>query len=210
MHRSPAMNLIHRQILSHQTQTAVISNKLRLTRPCDVFINHRSIDTKRTVASLLYDQLRWLKLRPFLDKKSMKPGDKLFDKIDIAIKECKIGIAIFSPSYCQSYFCLHELALMMELKKKVIPIFCDIKPSQLTIVDNGNVPEKEVHRFNSALEEAKYTVGLAFDSHKGNWSDVVTSAAEIVIDSLIELQEEKKKEHPIIPHQNTGFSPRTK
>ncbi|KAA8526853.1 hypothetical protein F0562_008918 [Nyssa sinensis] len=164
----------------------------KVSRPCDVFINHRGIDTKRTVASLLYDHLARLNLHPFLDNKTMKPGDKLFEKINGAIGSCKIGVAVFSPRYCESYFCLHELALIMESKKKVIPIFCDVKPSKLQIVDNGSCTPTELQRFSRALEEAKYTVGLTFDSYKGNWSDVVTSAADIVIESLIELEEEQQ------------------
>ncbi|KAA8523862.1 hypothetical protein F0562_010285 [Nyssa sinensis] len=161
-------------------------------RPCDVFINHRGVDTKRSVVSLLYDHLSRHNLRPFLDNKTMKPGDNLFEKINNAILGCKVGVTVFSPRYCESYFCLHELALIMETKKKVIPIFCDIKPSQLRIVDNGRVPPAELERFNWALEEAKYTVGLKFDSIEGNWSDVVTSAADIVIESLLELEEEEQ------------------
>ncbi|RVW93059.1 hypothetical protein CK203_031441 [Vitis vinifera] len=151
MHRASAMMLQRRIMSSRQS--------------CDVFINHRGIDTKRTVATLLYDHLTMLNMRPFLDNKTMKPGDKLFDKIDSAIRGCKIGVAVFSPHYCESYFCLHELALFMESNKK---------------------------RFNRALEEAKYTVGLSFDSLKGNWSEVVTSASDIVIKSLIELENERK------------------
>ncbi|MBA0838337.1 hypothetical protein Goarm_010403 [Gossypium armourianum] len=80
----------------------------------------------------------------------------------------------------------------MESKKKVIPIFCDIKPSELRIVNNDNVPLKDLERFNLALEEAKYTVGLTFNSSKGNLSDVVKNASEIVIESLIEMESEQK------------------
>lgn len=96
----------------------------------------------------------------------MKPGDKLFEKINCGIMASKVGVAVFSPHYCESYFCLHELALIMETKKKVIPIFCDVKPSELHVVDKVCSPS-ELRRFNLALEEAKYTVGLAFDSTKG-------------------------------------------
>lgn len=138
----------------------------------DVFINHRRIDTRRTVAGLLHDYLTRLDLRPFLDSRSMRPGDYLFDKIDSAILDCRIGVALFSPRYCESYFCLHELALMMETKKKVIPIFCDVKPSQLRALDNGALyngtcSEKEIERFNSAIEVAKNIVGITFDSSMG-------------------------------------------
>ena len=154
---------ISRKILQNQNQIRTIFKE-----PCDVFINHRGIDTKRTVAGLLYNHLsESMRLKPFLDSKNMKPGDKLFDKIDTAIRNCKLGVAVFSPRYCDSYFCLHELALIMESKKKVIPIFCDVKPSQLRVKDYGICPAKELQRFTWALEEAKFTVGLTFDTSKG-------------------------------------------
>ncbi|CAH1415795.1 unnamed protein product [Lactuca virosa] len=135
--------------------------------PCDVFINHRGIDTKKNVAGLLYNHLVRLRLRPFLDSKNMKPGDKLFDKIDAAITGCKVGVVVFSPRYCQSYFCLHELARIVEAKKKLIPVFCDVKPSELIVRDDGSCSKHQLNRFKTALEEAKYTVGLTFDSSNG-------------------------------------------
>lgn len=51
--------------------------------------------------------------------RNLKPGEKLFDEIHGAIWQCKVGVAVFSPRYCESYFCLHELAMIMESKKKV-------------------------------------------------------------------------------------------
>ncbi|XP_047949199.1 TIR-only protein-like [Salvia hispanica] len=169
-----------------------VKEKVVKARAYDVFINHRGTDTKRTVATLLHDHLSRLRVRPFLDSKDMKAGDKLFDKIiGSAIGGCKIGLAVFSPRYCDSYFCLHELALMMDLNKKVIPIFCDVKPSQLRLVDDDTMSPEEVARFALALEEAKGTVGLDFDSRQGNWSDVVKNAANIVMESLAEIEDDE-------------------
>ncbi|KAK4714768.1 hypothetical protein R3W88_020675 [Solanum pinnatisectum] len=187
-------NLLQRQLVHPRqriSKNQMINKVIRSQLPCDVFINHRGNDTKRTIASLLYDHLTRLRINSFLDNKNMKPGDKLFDKIDSAIDECKIGVAVFSPRYCDSYFCLHELALFVESKKKLIPIFCDVKPSELRVGKSNNIQlgPKEIERFNLALEEAKHTVGLDFDSNKGNWSDVVTKAADVVIESLIEIEE---------------------
>ena len=54
----------------------------------------------------------------------------------------------------------------MECKKRVIPVFVDVKPSEL-LVKGGVCPPKEVERFNWALQEAKYIVGLTFDSING-------------------------------------------
>lgn len=140
----------------------------KIARPaCQVFINHRSIDTKRNVAGLLYDHLTKMGVRSFLDSMNMKAGDRLFDHIDKAMLGSKVGVAVFSPRYCDSYFCLHELPLLMESKKRVVPIFYDVKPSLLQVKDNGACPAKEIRRFSLALEEAKYTVGLTFDSLNG-------------------------------------------
>lgn len=138
-----------------------------LTRPCDVFINHRGIDTKRNLAALLYHDLLRLGLHPFLDNKSIRPGDNILHNIDSAIINCKVGIALFSPNYVESYYCLHELALMMQCKKKVIPIFFDIKPSELQVVDDGTWEDEQFKMFKSVLDEAKSIVGLKFNSSDG-------------------------------------------
>nr|DAD20869.1 TPA_asm: hypothetical protein HUJ06_022332 [Nelumbo nucifera] len=161
MQRSLAKSLRH-QLVGYRK-----GNQQMVAQPCDVFINHRGVDTKRTVAGLLYHHLKLLKFNPFLDNKNMKPGDKLFENIDSAIRSCKVGVAIFSPNYCNSYFCLHELALMTESHKKIIPIFCDIKPSELQVLKSGACPSNELQRFTWALQEAKYTVGLSFNSNNG-------------------------------------------
>ncbi|CAL5412181.1 unnamed protein product [Camellia sinensis] len=183
MQSSSSSKAVYRQILRYQ-------NHIRTVKPscCDVFINHRRIDTNKNVSGLIYDELVRLKLRPFLDSKSMKPGDKLFEKINVAIRDCKVGIAVFSPHYCQSYFCLHELSMIMECRKKVIPIFVDVKPSELRVINNGSCPAKELIRFKEAVEEAKHTVGLTFDSSNGDWSELVRNASRAVMMNMLEVE----------------------
>ncbi|KAI4299334.1 hypothetical protein L6164_032803 [Bauhinia variegata] len=157
----------------------------KVARPaCDVFLNHRGIDTKRTLVGLLYDNLTKHKVKPFLDSMDMKPGDRLFDHIDKSIQECKVGVAVFSPRYFDSYFCLHELALLREYNKPLIPIFYDVKPSQLKVNHNGSFSPEELHRFRLALEEAKRTVGLTYNSSNGDWSELVRNASNAVIKIL--------------------------
>ncbi|XP_028775514.1 TMV resistance protein N-like [Neltuma alba] len=133
---------------------------------CDVFINHRTVDTRCTGVRLLYDHLIQQRCKPFLDIETMKPGDRLLDTIDKAIRGCKVGVAVFSPRYCDSYFCLHELSLLVESKKRIVPIFYDVKPSQLRVKDSAiwGCSQKDLKRFNLATEEAKSIVGLPFDS----------------------------------------------
>ncbi|KAI3439941.1 TIR domain-containing protein [Psidium guajava] len=177
---------IHRgHVLGHDSQ--IIQT---LKPPCDVFISHRGAETKRSIAGLLHNFLSLLGLHPFLDSRSMKPGDKLFDEIDAAIYGCKVGVAVFSPRWGESRFCLHELALLVEAKKRVIPIFCDVKPSQLQVVDDAKHSASDLQRYRRALEEAKNTVGLTFHSSEGDWSKLVRDASDAVIHNLLEAEEE--------------------
>ncbi|XP_062093973.1 probable 2' cyclic ADP-D-ribose synthase BdTIR [Humulus lupulus] len=185
-----------RNKLSRPHQLRRSSSPVRVPRPpppCDIFINHRGIDTKKTSAGLLHYHLSGLGFSSFLDSKNMKPGDNLYDKIDAGIRGCKIGVAVFSPRYCESPFCLHELALLMETRKRVIPVFCDVKPSELRVSENTNVSssKSELQRFEKALEEAKFTVGLTFDSVNGDWSEFLQTATDAVIENLIEVEGEE-------------------
>ncbi|KAL8152167.1 hypothetical protein V2J09_009927 [Rumex salicifolius] len=184
MRASPAVRALTSSILRSKASSG-------RTEKCDVFINHRGIDTKRTVAGLLYHHLRGLGVEPFLDSKSMRPGDRLFDKIDPAIRGCKVAVAVFSPRYCDSYFCLHELALMMESNKKVVPIFCDVKPSELHVTDDGTCTAPELQRFRRALHLAKFTVGLTFDTSTGDWSEFLMDATDAVVEAMIEVEDNR-------------------
>ncbi|KAE8714955.1 Alpha-galactosidase 2 [Hibiscus syriacus] len=112
---------------------------------CDVFINHRGIDTKRTIAGLLHDHLSGLGLRPFLDSRSSHIFAQLLRFALLPARGCPFDGE----------------------QKRVIPIFCDVKPSQLQVMDYGICSAEQLERFNWALEEAKQTVGLAFDTVKG-------------------------------------------
>ncbi|XP_042483510.1 TIR-only protein-like [Macadamia integrifolia] len=97
------------------------------------------MDTKRNIAVLLYDRFVQLELHPFLDYRSMKPGDELLVNIETVIK----------------------------YQKKIIPIFYDVNPSDLVPVDDGSYPAKELQRFRLALEHAKRRLGLPFDPSNG-------------------------------------------
>ncbi|XP_074267245.1 putative 2' cyclic ADP-D-ribose synthase BdTIR [Silene latifolia] len=188
---------IQRSMISKTSATRIIRPTTNIiasptVKPCHVFINHRGADTRRTIAGLLYQQLLGLGFHPFLDSKSMRPGDRLFEKIDRAINKSRVGVAVFSQRYCESNFCLHELALMMESKKKIVPIYWDVKPSELNIKNDGTCSNKELERFQRALEELKYTVGLSFDTSSGDWSQFLTSATDAILQSLLEVQENQQ------------------
>ncbi|KAL6656781.1 hypothetical protein ACP70R_004561 [Stipagrostis hirtigluma subsp. patula] len=171
----------------------------------DVFINHRGADTKRNVARLLYDRLQQLTgggVRSFLDNMSMRPGDRLEERLDAAIRECRVGVAIFSPRYFESDFCLRELAALVEARKIIIPIFYDIKPSDLllpeAVVESNAHGPGDVERFRRALREVKYTVGLVYDSATGDLAELVSVAANAVLQRIEEQMRSAQSRQMIV------------
>ncbi|CAN6219268.1 unnamed protein product [Urochloa humidicola] len=175
------------------------------TKSFDVFINHRGVDTKHNVARLLYDRLGHLsggRVRSFLDNKSMRPGDRLGESIDEGIRQCKVAVAIFSKRYFDSEFCLHELASIVESRKVLIPIFYDIKPSELilpqAVADSKDHEPRDIERFRLALQEAKYTVGITYDPASGDLAELVYTAADAVMDRLQEMAGQRMPQRQMI------------
>lgn len=168
----------------------------------EVFINHRGVDTKRTVARLLYDRLAQAGLRGFLDNMSMRPGDRLEERIGSAIRECTVAVAIFSPSYCDSEYCLRELAMLVESRKAIIPIFYDIKPSDLllpqAVADSEVYLPRDLERFKFALREAKHTVGITYDSATGDMAELVSAAADAVMYNMEKMETVQRRETMIV------------
>jgi len=108
------------------------SNSSGNKAPYEVFINHRGPDTKLSIAGHLYHRLHDLGLQVFLDQEEMEKGDFITSQIAAAIQAASIHIAIFSPGYADSEWCLNELLLMMESDRStIIPIFYGVEPTDL-------------------------------------------------------------------------------
>ncbi|KAI4368249.1 hypothetical protein MLD38_016826 [Melastoma candidum] len=151
--------------------------------PCDVFIPHRGVETKRNVAGLLHEYLGLNGLSSFLDCKTLMPGQRLSYEIRQAVHQCKVGVPIFSPRYCESWHCMYELALLTESGKGLVPIFWDIEPSQLQVP--GHFRPRDVKRFASALDKARDTVGITFNSSTGDWAKLLGDTHEAVQSILL-------------------------
>lgn len=96
-----------------------------------VFINHREPDVKKGLASHLYRRLSSNGLRAFLDTEELQRGDTLTPQIEGAIRTSSVQIAIFSPRYAKSSWCLNELVQMLESGSTIIPVFYGVHPSEL-------------------------------------------------------------------------------
>ncbi|KAH9292473.1 hypothetical protein KI387_042343, partial [Taxus chinensis] len=101
------------------------------SRLYDVFINDRGPDVKHALADLLYDSLKSTECRVFHDHRELELGDFFPSTIRNAIQSACVQIAIFSPTYADSPWCLAELALMLETNAVFIPVFYHVEPSDV-------------------------------------------------------------------------------
>jgi len=110
----------------------------------DVFINHRGPDVKDTFVSHLAEALKSKRYNVFVDQLALVKGEPVGDGIKSAIQDACVHLALFSSHYAESQYCLDELVDMLERVEKdphgavkLIPVFIDVAPSNLRVVDKG-------------------------------------------------------------------------
>lgn len=139
----------------------------------DVFLNHRGPDVKKTFVSHLDVALRRVGRDPFLDVESLVEGHHAFDSIHHALVGVQVHVAIFSPGYAESKYCLNELCDMLASKKPLIPVFYKVEPENLRWPENEKGPfakafihhmesgrKWDVERWKGALKEAANITGF--------------------------------------------------
>ncbi|XP_052195477.1 disease resistance protein L6-like isoform X2 [Diospyros lotus] len=61
----------------------------------------------------------------------MDRGDEIAPSLLEAIEDSAATIAVISPKYASSRWCLEELARICELRKLVLPVFFEVDPSDV-------------------------------------------------------------------------------
>ena len=64
-------------------------------------------------------------------------GQDIDSQIKTAIEVASVHVAIFSPSYAASKWCLLELQSMIKSSGTIIPVFYDVEPSDLRHTGKG-------------------------------------------------------------------------
>ncbi|PKI53253.1 hypothetical protein CRG98_026385 [Punica granatum] len=133
-----------------------------------VFLSFRGTDTRQGFSDTLYHYLKDAGITVFKDSEEQPLGEKI-QKILDAIDCSSICIPIFSRNYASSKWCLRELARMVELDKKIIPVFYDVMPDDVTL---------QTKLYADALEEhsRKFMVGKGQESRAYAWEE---SASEV-------------------------------
>ncbi|KAH9288756.1 hypothetical protein KI387_032873, partial [Taxus chinensis] len=114
-----------------------LSSKTMKKLPYDVFINHRGPNVKYTLASSIYRILNGMTLTVFLDSEELDLGNFLPREIEAVTRRALLHIAIFSPKYAESPWCLAELSFMLKTGTPIVPVFYYVDPADLRWVDKG-------------------------------------------------------------------------
>ncbi|GLJ44526.1 hypothetical protein SUGI_0934850 [Cryptomeria japonica] len=180
-------------------------------RAYDVFINHRGIDTKRTIASTIYHTLDCMGLRVFLDKEELQLGDFLPATINYAMRSASLHIAIFSKKYAQSPWCLAELSFMLKTGTKIIPIFYDVQPRDLRWVGrggsiyassfaqhekSGRYSSLQLDQWKSALHNVSFYCGWELNKLNNDEGRLLKNIVNVVLEVVKNVPLEVAK-HPV-------------
>eukprot|EP00253_Pinus_taeda_P002727 PITA_02727 len=156
-----------------------------------VFLNHRGPDVKEGLATDIYNGLKKLGLSVFLDQPELQRGEKLKPQIEGAIRTASVHVAIFSPNYAQSRWCLDELVQMLESGSTIIPVFYKVEPADLRHTRGGDrvyarhLGELEAKR-TSDSQEPRYDPETI-----EKWRNALSAVADIV---GFELKDKKESQ----------------
>lgn len=128
---SPAATTTDASAASSSSTTANPTTSVSCNYRYDVFISHRGPDTKKTFASYLYRRLLSHGFSAFLDQQELQEGLDFPCQIARAIETASVHVAILSPRYPESPWCLEELILMRESGAPILPVFYHLKPAKL-------------------------------------------------------------------------------
>jgi hypothetical protein len=148
----------------------------------DVFINHRGVDVKKTFARSLYLRLLQSGCRAFLDHEELQEGYSLSSQIEDAIRTASIHVAIFSPRYAESAWCLNELLLMLESRAPIIPVFYRVTPPQVRWNRRDGVYAQALRRLEEkrVYDPQTHETKLRYESNTiENWRNALSAVADI-------------------------------
>ncbi|GLJ39303.1 hypothetical protein SUGI_0802090 [Cryptomeria japonica] len=169
----------------------------------DIFIYHRGPDTKINLAKPLYDSLQQAGIQAYLDQLETELGDYFPCAIKNAIFSATVHIAILSPQYAVSAWCLAELALMFQTKARIIPLFYHVEPSDFRYIKNGvadafskheekgRYPRHDIQQWKECLQNVSGIMGYELNGHNDDLNKLYDDIMSAVV------KEKQKRKIPL-------------
>jgi hypothetical protein len=146
---------------------AILTEIQEAAKTYDVFLSFRGTDTRLNFTDYLYHALVNANITTFLDEQEVETGEELKPELTRAIKSSRASIIVLSKNYASSTWCLDELVLILDKKRKsrkhiVVPIFYHVEPTHV---------RKQESSFGDALLEHKQRMELEKDEEKKRQAD---------------------------------------
>ncbi|KAK3416430.1 hypothetical protein EUGRSUZ_H02170 [Eucalyptus grandis] len=149
------------------------SSSSKRKRKYDVVLSFRGIDVRKTFLSHLNLALNQNGLFTYIDNKEMRKGQQIWLELMKVIEESHVAIIIFSKNYASSWWCLEEVAKIMECMKQkdliVLPVFYKVEP-------------REVRKWRGSYGRAlaKHESEFGKDSYKvKRWKEALVNAGNL-------------------------------
>eukprot|EP01018_Ginkgo_biloba_P018616 Gb_29477 [translate_table: standard] len=154
----------------------------------------------------IYYLLQFHAVHAFLDIKELRTGEEFPDAMMEAIQSSSVRIAIFSPHYAESYWCLRELAIMLKTPNAtIIPVFYNVPPGEVrwgkgAFAEAFDKHYRRHHEWRAAPQEIS---GLSPSDLKGRLQRAVVQEIEDIKGEVEKkgLQEVQRKIlHSLLPY----------
>ncbi|KAF3503076.1 hypothetical protein F2Q69_00044628 [Brassica cretica] len=165
-----------------------------------VFINFRGVELRYNFVSHLDKCLKRNGINSFIDTDE-EMGQRL-DVLLTRIEGSKIALAIFSPKYTESNWCLKELVKinerMEQSKLVVIPIFYKVEPVTVKELKGEfgdkfrelvkSIDKKTKKKWKEALKSVPLSMGFVLTEKRVTWSFVHSDEDETIVRIVKEVK----------------------
>ncbi|XP_056158630.1 TMV resistance protein N-like [Syzygium oleosum] len=135
-----------------------------------VFLSFRGEDIRNNFLGHLYEALNQKGIYTYVDSEELRKGEQIVPALMKAIDESQIALIVFSEDFPSSWWCLEEVARIMDCKKErallVFPLFYKVEPREVKTPreryreamikheSKFGKDSKEVKRWEKALSDA--------------------------------------------------------
>ncbi|MFS7966259.1 putative TIR domain, P-loop containing nucleoside triphosphate hydrolase [Helianthus anomalus] len=158
----------------------------------DLYLSFSGEDTRHAFTDHLYHALTRAGLRTLRDDDAIQSGQEIKPAIETAINESRGSIVILSKNYAKSRWCLDELCLILEQRRKsnhiVLPIFYHVDPSDVRnqrgsiSIEGSKWREDDVMRWKEALREVANLKGMVVSGRSEG--DFITAVVDKISHEL--------------------------
>jgi hypothetical protein len=104
-----------------------------------VFLSHTGRDeTARNFTAHLKESLDQNKISAFYDMQSTNGGEQWTKTMEDNVANCRVFVAILSPTYFEQYWCMRELHLAVKHERTVLPVIYSLHETNMFPQDKAD------------------------------------------------------------------------